>query len=269
MGSKNADSKLEKYFPLVRQYQRDDGLYPNRWYYPSEYHQAAFDTLLSLDDQFLQKRDRIGLNSLTSKVPETPEKPPQHTLRIVLESVILGSPNQMLTFGEICFALRLRFPYYENCNMKQTRWRKTLTRLLPRKFIHVKFDDKHYWKINNELQLRRCKCGDYHGLKESEQSTTYYFTPQSLTTGSESIKMDYSPSSNYLEVFETEGSSSNSILDDSDAEDSEDDCNGGLGSRYSNFPSVPAESIPGGPSGISSRRCILLPPPVDLKFQAR
>jgi len=120
--------------------------------------------------------------------------------------------------------------------------------------MHVKIDNKHYWKVNNELQPRRCKCGDYHGLEEAEQT-------QSLTIGSQSSDMGYSPSSSFLEGFETEDDSSNGVLDDNDGEDPEDDSNGGLGSRYSNFPSVPVDSIPGWPPGMLSRRCIVLPPP--------
>jgi hypothetical protein len=73
-------------------------------------------------DKFLEKRERVGLNSLRS-CDESSDEPSRHTIRMVLECVILGSPHKMLTFGEICFALRLRFSYYERCDAQKIRWR--------------------------------------------------------------------------------------------------------------------------------------------------
>ncbi|KAF8589867.1 hypothetical protein K439DRAFT_274986 [Ramaria rubella] len=99
------------------------GRLPNRDYYPLPHHQSQFDALSVNDASFLQERERLGLNTLDCE----PGQPPLHSMPIIIECAILGSPHQKLTLSELRITLKRRFRHYEQEEAKGVKsWEDTI-----------------------------------------------------------------------------------------------------------------------------------------------
>ena len=58
----------------------------------------------------LQERESLGLNTLDCEFGQ----PPQHSMPVIIECAILGSPHQKLTLSELRLTLKRRFRHYEH-----------------------------------------------------------------------------------------------------------------------------------------------------------
>lgn len=56
-----------------------------------------------------QERESLGLNTLDCEFGQ----PPQHSMPVIIECAILGSPHQKLTLSELRLTLKRRFRHYE------------------------------------------------------------------------------------------------------------------------------------------------------------
>ena len=79
----------------------------------------------------LQDREDMGLNTLDCEFGE----PPPHSMPVIIECAILGSPYQKLTLSELRMTLKRRFRHYEIEEEKGVKsWEVSPT---PRLFILI------------------------------------------------------------------------------------------------------------------------------------
>ncbi|KAF8512511.1 hypothetical protein JB92DRAFT_3117131 [Gautieria morchelliformis] len=200
------------------------GMLPNREYYPSPHHQNQFDALYLQDASILQERENLGLNTLDCEFG----RPPQHSMPIIIECAILGSPQQKLTLSELRLTLKRRFRYYEQEEEKGIKsWERTLLQNLSKK---TRF-------INTERSMSEPGQGGYWQVNHN--------APPPNRARKRNIRRLASP---------LQASTSASPIDQTHSANPPT-----LDGPSSLFRSVPAELLPGGRANGMNDRCIVLP----------
>lgn len=241
-------------------YRADDGLLPNRWYYPSIHHQCEFDEILMNDSQTWRLRETMGLNLLQSnELASFSFHPPKHTRRIIVECALLGSPTLKLTFAELCVALRLRFRYFDEENHRTSTWRRVYSRLLNRHFQSVREGGTVYYTLPMDLHLSNrtlCKCGTVHISKETDKLLK---TALKIHYEASTPELDVLPR---LEDIDEDEEENDEVEYESEERLEEEEEREGIGSASSHFPFVPLTALPKErPRNLQGHRYILLPDP--------